>query len=126
MAAVPGEVSDLSQIETTSTTYESDGAPIETYLARPRDGGSGAGIIVIHEAFGPVEHIHDVARRFANIGLHGGRAESLQPGGGARSGRHAGRLHEDVRPPRTPRQCVTWKARPRCCGPSRAATARWA
>lgn len=68
MAAVPGEVSDLSQIETTSTTYESDGAPIEAYLARPRDGGSGAGIIVIHEAFGPVEHIHDVARRFANIG----------------------------------------------------------
>lgn len=68
MAAVPGEVQDLSQIETSSTTYESDGASIEAYLARPRGGGSGGGIIVIHEAFGPVEHIHDIARRFANIG----------------------------------------------------------
>ena len=35
MAAVPGEVQDLSQIETSSTTYESDGASIEAYLARP-------------------------------------------------------------------------------------------
>jgi len=68
MAAVPGEVNDLTQIETTSTTYDSDGAAIEAYLARPSEGGSGAGIIVIHEAFGPVEHIHDLARRFANIG----------------------------------------------------------
>ncbi|OLO25784.1 hypothetical protein PZ61_0235705 [Streptomyces sp. MNU77] len=40
---------------------------IDAYLARP-PGGSRGGVLVVHEAFGPVEHVRDVARRFAAIG----------------------------------------------------------
>lgn len=67
--AVPGEVRDLSLLETGSITYPSEGAAVEAYLARPRRAGPRPGVIVIHEAFGPVEHIHDLARRFANAGF---------------------------------------------------------
>ncbi|NMP24223.1 dienelactone hydrolase family protein [Sulfobacillus sp. DSM 109850] len=49
-------------------SYPVDGAAIEAYVARPQEPGHYPGVIVIHEAFGPVEHIHDVARRFANRG----------------------------------------------------------
>ena len=67
--AVPGQVENPERLRTEQVTLESDGAAIEAYLARPHTPGPHAGIIVIHEAFGPVEHIHDIARRFANIGF---------------------------------------------------------
>src|SRR5690242_10921299 len=67
--AVPGQVADPSTIQTESTSYQSDGATIDAYIARPKAPGTYPGIIVIHEAFGPVEHIHDLARRFANVGF---------------------------------------------------------
>ncbi|MCL5116759.1 MAG: dienelactone hydrolase family protein [Firmicutes bacterium] len=66
--AVPGAVQDLNRLVTESVTYAVDGASIEAYVARPQEKGQYPGVIVIHEAFGPVEHIHDVARRFANQG----------------------------------------------------------
>src|SRR5205085_2263511 len=49
---------------------DSGGTAIQAYLARPAAPGSYPGVIVIHEAFGPVPHIHDLARRFANAGFN--------------------------------------------------------
>jgi carboxymethylenebutenolidase len=48
--------------------FRSGGGNLPAYLARPSQAGRHPGIIVIHEAFGLVEHIRDIARRFANIG----------------------------------------------------------
>jgi carboxymethylenebutenolidase len=41
---------------------------LDAYLAEPAEPGTYPGLVVIHEAFGPVPHIHDVTRRFANLG----------------------------------------------------------
>ncbi|MCL8206985.1 MAG: dienelactone hydrolase family protein [Actinomycetia bacterium] len=56
-------------LETQHVTYAGQGATISAYLARPRSGGPYPALIVIHEAFGPNEHIHDVTRRFAAQGF---------------------------------------------------------
>lgn len=45
-----------------------DGIPINAYLSRPTAAGTYPGVIVIMEAFGLVDHIKDVARRFATEG----------------------------------------------------------
>jgi carboxymethylenebutenolidase len=42
---------------------------IEAYLVRPVDMNPRPAIIVIHEIFGLVEHIKDIANRFANMGF---------------------------------------------------------
>ncbi|MEE9278375.1 MAG: dienelactone hydrolase family protein [Dehalococcoidia bacterium] len=68
--AVPGEVANPDRLRTQSIEFASDGAVIDAYLAQPAEPGPAPGLIVIHEAFGPVEHIHDVCRRFANIGYN--------------------------------------------------------
>ncbi|MBI4216480.1 MAG: dienelactone hydrolase family protein [Chloroflexi bacterium] len=44
------------------------GDTISGYLARPLGQGLFPGVIVIHEVFGPVEHMREVARRFASHG----------------------------------------------------------
>jgi carboxymethylenebutenolidase len=67
---VPGEVKNPELLRTEEVTLESDGAKIDAYLARPKETGTRGGIIVIHEAFGPVEHIFDLARRFAAAGFN--------------------------------------------------------
>jgi carboxymethylenebutenolidase len=43
-----------------------DGMP--AYLARPKDGGKGASIVLMHERYGLVDHTKDLARRFAGDG----------------------------------------------------------
>jgi carboxymethylenebutenolidase len=64
-----GAVAHPEKLRCTDITYPgSDGAAIEAYVARPEHRGTYPGMIVIHEAFGPVEHIRDVARRFAQLG----------------------------------------------------------
>ena len=67
---VPGEVTDRSRISESRIQLETGDGTIAAYVARS---GSGVaprpGIIVIHEAFGPVEHIDDIARRFADAGF---------------------------------------------------------
>jgi carboxymethylenebutenolidase len=64
-----GEVTDLSKLESQDVTFESDGFKMRGYLARPKASGSYPGVLVLHEAFGLVEHERDVARRFANQGF---------------------------------------------------------
>src|SRR3984957_21309492 len=64
-----GEVTDLSSLETHDVTFASDGFDMQGYLARPKAPGSYPGVLILHEAFGLVEHERDVARRFANQGF---------------------------------------------------------
>ncbi len=70
MANIPGAVTDPSRIRGEAIEFKSGGDTIRGYLARPSQPGRNPGIVVIHEAFGLVEHIRDVARRFANIGYN--------------------------------------------------------
>jgi carboxymethylenebutenolidase len=64
-----GEVTDLSTLETRDVTFASDGFDMQGYLARPTAPGRYPGVLILHEAFGLVEHERDVARRFANQGF---------------------------------------------------------
>jgi carboxymethylenebutenolidase len=67
--ALAGEVKNPEALETRETTFPSDGFQIKAYLARPKAPGRYPALIVLHEAFGLVEHERDVARRFANAGF---------------------------------------------------------
>ena len=70
MANIPGAVTDPGRVTGEEIRFKSGGDTIPGYLARPSQAGSHPGIVVIHEAFGLVEHIRDIARRFANIGYN--------------------------------------------------------
>ena len=70
MANVPGVVTDPSRIKGGVVSLTSGGAQIPAYMARPNQPGNYPGIVVIQEAFGLVDHICDLARRFANIGYN--------------------------------------------------------
>src|SRR6201993_863651 len=70
MANIPGAVTDPSRVRGEAIEFKSGSDTIQGYLARPSQPGRNPGIVVIHEAFGLVEHIRDVARRFANIGYN--------------------------------------------------------
>ena len=57
------------QLQSGTIQYPSqDGTRINAYMSRPVDPGRYPGVVVIMEAFGLVEHIKDVARRFAAEG----------------------------------------------------------
>ena len=70
MANIPGAVSDPSRVRGEAIELKSGSDTIKGYLAQPSQSGRNPGIVVIHEAFGLVEHIRDIARRFANIGYN--------------------------------------------------------
>ena len=70
MANVPGLVTDPSQIKGGVIALPTGGGHIAAYLATPHQPGNYPGIVVIQEAFGLVDHICDLARRFANIGYN--------------------------------------------------------
>jgi len=70
MANIPGAVTDPSRVRGENIEFKSSDDTIKGYLAQPSQSGRYPGIIVIHEAFGLVEHIRDIARRFANIGYN--------------------------------------------------------
>ena len=70
MANIPGAVTDPSRVRGENIELKSGGDTIKGYLAQPSQSGRCPGIIVIHEAFGLVEHIRDIARRFANVGYN--------------------------------------------------------
>ena len=66
---LPGEVTNPAALETRDVTFKSDGFAMRAHLARPKAPGTYPAVIVLHEAFGLVEHERDVARRFANAGF---------------------------------------------------------
>jgi len=70
MAGIPGAVTDASRVSGENIELKSGNDTIKGYLAVPSQPGRHPGIVVIHEAFGLVEHIRDIARRFANIGYN--------------------------------------------------------
>lgn len=70
MANIPGAVTDPGRVHGEALRIKSGAETIDGYLARPSRPGSNPGIVVIHEAFGMVEHIRDIARRFANLGYN--------------------------------------------------------
>jgi carboxymethylenebutenolidase len=70
MANIPGAVTDPSRVRGEAIEFKSGNNTINGYLAQPSEPGRYPGIVVIHEAFGLVEHIRDIARRFANIGYN--------------------------------------------------------
>ncbi|MBO0738228.1 MAG: dienelactone hydrolase family protein [Alphaproteobacteria bacterium] len=71
MANIPGTVTDPSRVWGEDVEFKSGSDMIKGYLARPsQPEGGDPGIVVIHEAFGLVEHIRDIARRFAHIGYN--------------------------------------------------------
>ena len=70
MANIPGVVTDTSRIKGGVISLQSGGTQIAAYLATPNQPGNYPGIVVIQEAFGLVDHICDLARRFANVGYN--------------------------------------------------------
>lgn len=70
MPNVPGVVHDTSRIKGGVIQLQSGGGQIAAYLAQPNQPGDYPGIVVIQEAFGLVDHICDLARRFANLGYN--------------------------------------------------------
>jgi len=62
--ALAGEVTDQSRVRTETVQL----GDIDVYVAHPTAPGPHPAIVVIEEAFGRVEHIEDVCRRFANAG----------------------------------------------------------
>jgi len=67
--ALAGEVKNPEILDTKDIAFTSDGFQMKGYLARPKAPGTYPGILILHEAFGLVEHERDVARRFANAGF---------------------------------------------------------
>ncbi len=63
--ALAGEVTDPSRIRTETVQL----GPIDVYVAAPTDAGPHPSIVVLEEAFGRVEHIEDLCRRFAHAGF---------------------------------------------------------
>ncbi len=60
-----------------------DGATLIGYLARPKAEGKYAGVLVVHENRGLLEHIKDVVRRLATAGFVGVSVDLLSRQGGA-------------------------------------------
>ena len=58
----------MPEVESTMVEIAVDGRLLPAYLARPAGGGAAPGVIVIQEWWGLVDHIKDVADRFAREG----------------------------------------------------------
>ena len=58
----------MAQIKTQELTCR-NGMP--AYLALPEGAGKVPGVIILHERYGFVQHPHDVAERFAGLGMAG-------------------------------------------------------
>ncbi|MHB8587947.1 MAG: dienelactone hydrolase family protein [Candidatus Dormibacteraceae bacterium] len=65
---VAGEVARDAGLETGWIELARPGGSMRCYRARPKEPVPVPGLIVLHEAFGMVEHILDVTRRLANVG----------------------------------------------------------
>jgi carboxymethylenebutenolidase len=59
----------MAGIVTADITFASNGGTAQGYVARPDDGATHPGVIVIQEWWGLDDHIKDITRRFANAGF---------------------------------------------------------
>ena len=62
--ALAGEVTDPSRVRSETVQL----GEVDVYIAYPTTPGPHPSIVVLEEAFGRVEHIEDVCRRYANAG----------------------------------------------------------
>ena len=61
----------MSELEIATEKVElpvADGTRMAAYVARPKDGGTHPGLLVLQEAFGVNHHIRNVTERFAAVG----------------------------------------------------------
>jgi carboxymethylenebutenolidase len=65
---IPGELIDSSLVSNHWTALPVAGFDVPVFVARPTSELVRPGIVLLHEAFGLVEHIQDVARRLAALG----------------------------------------------------------
>ena len=77
---VAGQEIDGSNIE-----IPADGVQLKGYIARPRGGGSGPGVVVIHENRGLVPYLRDVADGLASSGYTAVAPDLLSREGGTGS-----------------------------------------
>jgi len=73
------------RVESTAVTYPGEGATLQGYLSRPRNGGPFPGVLLIHENRGLNDHIRDVARRLAAEGFAVLAVDQLSRQGGTGS-----------------------------------------
>jgi carboxymethylenebutenolidase len=59
----------MPAIESHLVQFPSDGRSVQGYLARPQNADAAPGLIVVQEWWGLVDHIKDVAERFATEGF---------------------------------------------------------
>ncbi len=59
---------DDPAIQVGAVSFSHEATRVLAYLARPRNRAQAPGLVVVHENRGLVEHIKDVARRFAKVG----------------------------------------------------------
>lgn len=65
---IPGAVRDPDSIDSGDVTVVTDDGELGGYMARPDGPGAHPGVVIVHEAFGLVEHERDLARRYAQAG----------------------------------------------------------
>ncbi|HWO73639.1 MAG TPA: dienelactone hydrolase family protein [Dehalococcoidia bacterium] len=70
-------------VQAQAVAYPGPAGELKGYLARPRAGGPSAAVVVIHENRGLVEHIRDVARRYAKEGFVALAVDMASRGGGS-------------------------------------------
>jgi carboxymethylenebutenolidase len=74
LVPVPGAQSPFSvpegdpAVSAETVTFTSEGEDVNAYFARPVEDGSYPAVLVCHENRGLIDHIRDVARRFAKAG----------------------------------------------------------
>ena len=73
------------EIEGSDINIPADGAQLKAYLARPRGGGSGPGVVVIHENRGLTPYLRDVADGLASSGYTAVAPDLLSRDGGTES-----------------------------------------
>jgi carboxymethylenebutenolidase len=82
-ATSAGVAENDAAIVAEAVTYPGPAGQLQGYLARPRSGGPGAAVVVIHENRGLVDHIRDVARRYAKEGIVALAVDMASRGGGS-------------------------------------------
>jgi carboxymethylenebutenolidase len=73
---------DDARLEVKTIAYPGETGDIQAHIARPKDTGKHAGVIVIHENRGLQPHIQEVTRRIAVEGFVAMAPDALSPLGG--------------------------------------------
>jgi carboxymethylenebutenolidase len=71
--------------DTSTVTYDSGGANISAYLAKPKSAGKHSAVIVVHDTQGLSDDIRDTAQKFAAEGFVALAPDMLSRSGGTKS-----------------------------------------